>query len=191
LPRSSAPSMTLCPEAARALEGLSRTRFRYRTEFALSQLVERAGQSRRESHAHWRHRLQYRDDVERVGGNIAPRHVIEALGRAERTVECDARRLISMNAARFCCNAAFNERLKVRLVDGDAAPTNEAPSPPHEPARAQSGHASAAASACRRAGQSCGTDDHGIRTLKFISLARESPANSQKEMWSQPAPGDA
>ena len=34
-----------------------------------------------------------------------------------------------MNAARFCCNTAFNERLKVRLVDGDAAPTNEAPSP--------------------------------------------------------------
>jgi hypothetical protein len=34
-----------------------------------------------------------------------------------------------MNAARFCCEAAFNERLKVRLVDGDAAPTNEAPSP--------------------------------------------------------------
>jgi hypothetical protein len=41
--------------------------------------------------------------------------------------------------------------------------------------RAQSGHASAAARACRRAVNLAGTDDHGVRTLKFISLAREQP----------------
>lgn len=34
-----------------------------------------------------------------------------------------------MNAAPLCCNAAFNGRLKLRLVDGEAALTNEAPSP--------------------------------------------------------------
>jgi hypothetical protein len=46
---------------------------------------------------------------------------------------------------------------------------------PHEPARAPSAHASAAASACRRAVNLTGTDDDGVRTLKFISLAGERP----------------
>jgi hypothetical protein len=46
---------------------------------------------------------------------------------------------------------------------------------PREPARAQSGHPSAAAGPGRRAIDLAGTDDHGARTLKFISLARERP----------------
>jgi hypothetical protein len=43
-------------------------------------------------------------------------HVIEALVEPRATVECDARRMTSMNAAPLCCNAAFNERLKMEKL---------------------------------------------------------------------------
>jgi hypothetical protein len=37
--------------------------------------------------------------------------------------------MTSMNAAPWCYKAAFNERLKLRLIDGALPLTNEAPSP--------------------------------------------------------------
>jgi hypothetical protein len=37
--------------------------------------------------------------------------------------------MTSMNAAPACCNAAFNERLKLRLVDGEAAPNERGTEP--------------------------------------------------------------